>query len=73
MGDPVYGPGFKTKISLLPKAAAEAMAALGRQALHAYLLVIEHPITGEALEFRSELPADLARLRHSLGTQNAPD
>ena len=68
MGDPVYGPGFKTKAARLPKAAAAALAGLGRQALHAYLLVIEHPITGKALEFRSELPADLARLRHSLGT-----
>src|SRR6476646_4069302 len=41
MGDPVYGPGFKTKAARLPKAAAAALAALGRQALHAYLLVIE--------------------------------
>ena len=42
---------------------ARRWQALGRQALHAYLLAIEHPITGESLEFRSELPADLARLR----------
>jgi 23S rRNA pseudouridine1911/1915/1917 synthase len=73
MGDSVYGPGFKTKMARLPARAAEALAGLGRQALHAYLLVIEHPITKAALEFRSELPADLARLRLSLGTQRAPD
>jgi hypothetical protein len=29
-------------------------------------LGIEHPETGEALEFRSELPADMAGLRQSL-------
>ena len=29
-------------------------------------LAFEHPATGEMLEFRSELPADLARLHHSL-------
>jgi 23S rRNA pseudouridine1911/1915/1917 synthase len=72
MGDQVYGPGFKTKAARLPKAAADSLAALGRQALHAYLLAIEHPTTGEVLEFRMELPADLACLRssfHPPGTQ----
>ena len=73
MGDTVYGPGFKTKAALLPPAAAEALAALGRQALHAYLLAIAHPVSGQPLEFQSELPADLARLRHSLGAQVAWD
>src|SRR5215467_15854720 len=65
MGDQVYGPGFKTKAARLPKSAADSLVALGRQALHAYLLVIEHPTTGEVLEFRTELPADLACLRSS--------
>jgi 23S rRNA pseudouridine1911/1915/1917 synthase len=72
LGDSVYGPGFKTKAARLPKAAADSLAALGRQALHAYLLAIEHPTTGEVLEFRMELPADLACLRssfHPPGTQ----
>ena len=63
IGDAVYGPGFRTKVALLAPKAAEAVEALGRQALHAYLLAIEHPITGQALEFRSELPGDLTRLR----------
>jgi 23S rRNA pseudouridine1911/1915/1917 synthase len=72
MGDAVYGPGFKTKAARLPKTAADSLAALGRQALHAYLLVIEHPTSGEVLEFHTELPADLACLRssfHPPGTQ----
>ena len=66
LGDDVYGPGFKTKASLLPAPAQAALAALGRQALHAYILVLEHPSSGETLEFRSELPGELARLRHDL-------
>jgi 23S rRNA pseudouridine1911/1915/1917 synthase len=66
LGDATYGTGFKTKATRLPLAAQEALAALGRQALHAYLLGIEHPLTGDSLEFRSELPGDLLRLRHSL-------
>ena len=31
------------------------------------VLGFEHPLSGDALEFRSELPGDLLRLRHSLG------
>ena len=66
LGDSVYGPGFKTKASQLPQRAREALAALDRQALHAHVLGLEHPITGEQLHFRSELPADLAALRCAL-------
>ena len=40
---------------------------------HAYLLAIEHPSQGKDLEFRSELPDDLIRLRRSLGAQGTPD
>jgi 23S rRNA pseudouridine1911/1915/1917 synthase len=67
MGDDVYGPGFKTKAARLPPPAQNALEALSRQALHAYLLTIEHPTTGEEMVFRSPLPPDLARLRESLG------
>jgi 23S rRNA pseudouridine1911/1915/1917 synthase len=66
LGDTVYGPGFKTKAARLPPPARDALAALGRQALHAYLLVLEHPKSGQRLEFRSELPVPLVRLHHSL-------
>ena len=66
LGDAAYGTGFKTMASRLSEPAQQALADLGRQALHAYLLAIAHPKRGEVLEFRSELPADLARLRHAL-------
>jgi 23S rRNA pseudouridine1911/1915/1917 synthase len=66
LGDDTYGPGFKTKAAHLPPGAQAALGDLGRQALHAYLLGFEHPSRGEYLEFRSELPDDLARLRHEL-------
>ena len=69
LGDEVYGPGFKTKANRLGEEARAALEALGRQALHAYLLAIEHPSGAKNLEFRSELPDDLLRLRHSLGAQ----
>ena len=44
---PTYGTGFKTKASRLGPQARAALEALGRQALHAYLLAIEHPETGQ--------------------------
>jgi 23S rRNA pseudouridine1911/1915/1917 synthase len=66
LGDAVYGAHFRTKASgLYPKAQA-ALAALGRQALHAYLLTLEHPATGEILTWEAPLPADLARLQNAL-------
>ena len=66
LGDETYATGFKTKAARLPPAARAALAALGRQALHAERLVFEHPDTGEAMEFHSPLPADLAALREAL-------
>jgi 23S rRNA pseudouridine1911/1915/1917 synthase len=66
MGDPTYGTGFRTKSILLSTNAQAALADLGRQALHAYLLSVKHPSSGEILRFRSELPPDLTRLHHEL-------
>ncbi|WP_430694752.1 RluA family pseudouridine synthase [Rhodopseudomonas faecalis] len=66
LGDAVYGPHFKTKASSLVPGARSALETLGRQALHAYLLVLEHPVSGEILEWTSELPADLAALQAAL-------
>jgi len=71
MGDEVYGPGFRTKSALLPQPAQAALEDLGRQALHAHILLIEHPITGEIMRFRSELPTDLGRLRDMLAAIRA--
>ncbi|MGA7996921.1 MAG: RluA family pseudouridine synthase [Bradyrhizobium sp.] len=66
MGDRVYGPHFKTKASHLGPQSRAALATLDRQALHAYLLVLEHPKTGEILEWISDLPDDLILLRDCL-------
>jgi 23S rRNA pseudouridine1911/1915/1917 synthase len=70
MGDPVYGGGFRTKAALLSANAEVALDALGRQALHAYMLTLKHPSSGEILTFRSELPPDLARLRSALAANS---
>jgi len=66
MGDSVYGPHFKTKASHLAPKGRAALTALDRQALHAYLLVLEHPRTGEILHWESPLPEDLLLLQNTL-------
>ena len=66
MGDMVYGPHFKTKATHLGPQGQAALAALGRQALHAYLLTLEHPKSGVILTWKSNLPEDLARLEKTL-------
>ena len=66
MGDMVYGPHFKTKATHLGPQSQAALAALDRQALHAYLLALEHPKTGAILEWNSDLPPELTLLRGSL-------
>lgn len=70
LGDATYGAGFKTKASQLPGPAQAELARLGRQALHAYQLTLEHPVSGEILEFEAGWPEDLARLQAALKGQH---
>ena len=71
LGDDIYGAGFRTKAALLPPSAQAALKALGRQALHAHMLMVKHPATAQILSFRSELPPDLARLHSELAALRA--
>ena len=66
MGDAVYGPHFKTKAGQLGPKGQAALATLGRQALHAYLLALEHPGTGELLHWEAAFPEDLLLLQNAL-------
>jgi 23S rRNA pseudouridine1911/1915/1917 synthase len=66
LGDAIYGPHFKTKASHLGSRSQAALAALGRQALHAYLLALKHPQTGAILQWISDLPDDLTLLKDCL-------
>lgn len=49
-----------------PADAQAALAALGRQALHAAILGFEHPASGEEMLFESEPPEDFANLQAAL-------
>jgi 23S rRNA pseudouridine1911/1915/1917 synthase len=66
LGDGIYGPHFKTKANQLASPGRTALGALERQALHAYLLVIEHPRTGEVMRWEADLPEDLFLLKTAL-------
>nr|WP_276543072.1 RluA family pseudouridine synthase [Bradyrhizobium elkanii] len=66
LGDSVYGAHFKTKAGQLGAEGKDALTALGRQALHAYLLALEHPRTGELLHWEAPLPEDLLLLQGAL-------
>ena len=62
LGDMTYGAGFKASARKLSTEAQAALAALGRQALHAATLTFVHPVTGRRLAFESPLPDDMAAL-----------
>ena len=66
LGDSVYGAHFKTKAGQLGTESKDALTALERQALHAYLLALEHPRTGELLRWERALPEDLLLLQRAL-------
>jgi 23S rRNA pseudouridine1911/1915/1917 synthase len=60
VGDPLYGG------SVADPEIRRIGSELGRQALHAAVLGLSHPISGEALRWESALPEDMARARAEL-------
>ncbi len=61
VGDPVYG----GRLALPPGASQalnEELRRFRRQALHAARLVLDHPVTGAALDLAAPLPGDFQRL-----------
>lgn len=66
LGDQVYGTGFKASSRRLDPEVQQALAALGRQALHAAELGFEHPVSNEPLAFISPLPGDMTELISAL-------
>ena len=67
VGDPIYGGMHKMPSEALHSHQARKqwenlLADLGGQALHAYMLSFDHPVTGQRLSFQTELPADMAAL-----------
>ena len=70
VGDPVYGGR-----AINPKGASEELLtmlrAFKRQALHATRLGLNHPVTGEYLEWERPMPEDMQHLVETLRTDSA--
>jgi len=66
VGDPVYGGRRKLARGALSEAAAQAVAAFDRQALHAAVLGFDHPVSGAKMRFEAPLPADFQSLLDAL-------
>jgi 23S rRNA pseudouridine1911/1915/1917 synthase len=71
LGDATYGGGFKSAATRLSPSTQNILNILKRQALHARLLAFEHPVTGKALRFETDLPEDLSQLHQELRLQSA--
>lgn len=66
LGDETYGGKRRLSHKAVGQVAAESGNSFARQALHAASLGFDHPVTGERLEFASELPRDMADLLQKL-------
>lgn len=61
VGDPLYGKRVVFPPHCLPE-LKDYLKTFRRQALHAYALEFNHPITGEPLNFCAEMPQDMQQL-----------
>lgn len=62
LGDPLYGARLRKNLSV----HLEAISKFSRQALHAEALSLQHPATGETLEWQIPLPEDMRNLLEQL-------
>jgi 23S rRNA pseudouridine1911/1915/1917 synthase len=64
--DPVYGRGNARLGSVKNSELLEFLAGRSGQMLHAEILDLKHPITGEALHFKARMPDDIKELKEIL-------
>jgi len=62
LGDETYATGFASRINKLSPLGQKALRKFKRQALHAQSLGFAHPISGEIMNFTSDLPEDFKNL-----------
>ncbi|MCH9032539.1 MAG: RluA family pseudouridine synthase, partial [candidate division Zixibacteria bacterium] len=71
-GDPDYGGREKWHKGIFApqrRLSQELLKDFNRQALHAYKIAFEHPVTGKQVEIIAEPPEDFARLLRKLGSE----
>lgn len=69
VGDPVYGGRPRPPKNATPELLT-VLRGFKRQALHAAMLSLFHPITGEQMTWHAELPEDFVELVHVLQQDN---
>ncbi|RHW74709.1 23S rRNA pseudouridine(1911/1915/1917) synthase RluD [Colwellia sp. RSH04] len=69
IGDPVYGGRPRPPKNATPE-LLNVLRGFKRQALHAAMLSLFHPITGEQMTWHAELPEDFVELVHVLQQDN---
>jgi 23S rRNA pseudouridine1911/1915/1917 synthase len=67
--DPVYGRGSARLGSVRDPRLLEFLKTKRGQMLHAELLELKHPVTGEQLRFKTRLPEDMQELKDILNQQ----
>ena len=65
VGDPLYSGRYRVPTKITPQ-LKEALDNFKRQALHASLLGLKHPATGDYVEWRAPMPDDMQNLREQL-------
>lgn len=70
VGDPLYGGHLRLPRAATP-ALVETLQGFRRQALHAQVLAFAHPVSGEAMQFQAERPADMTALIETLRDDSA--
>ena len=66
IGDPVYGVRLRRFHDGMAPAITDAISRLRGHMLHAEILKLEHPLSGEPMEFSAPLPEEFADLLHLL-------
>lgn len=72
VGDELYGPRHPERDPNVPPDVRAALLGLQGQALHAYRLGFDHPVTGERLSFFTAPPADFLAVQHAFGGEWSP-
>ncbi|WP_350335146.1 RluA family pseudouridine synthase [Coralliovum pocilloporae] len=66
LGDMEYGSGYASKAKSFPEEIQGFVSDFKRQALHAFRLGFEHPVSGQTMLFEADLPQDMKHLVENL-------
>ena len=65
IGDAVYAPRVQ-RVANVPAALNDCLCNFSRQALHAFELAFDHPVSGERMQWHVDMPTDMKNLLENL-------